>query len=179
MECYWINNNKYKLSMLLLIIPFLLNGNCSTNTDVEEGPVPFEILKEYVSYSTNGESESINKCDFDYSNVERPSYSEKLSGIELKIKNSSDFETFIECNDSVSIDFQKEFIIGGLTSLQGNWIYVNDQKLEFKNDTLIYHIGILRGFNAQPSRGIYMIKVQSIKYSEYPISFNVYWEEGE
>ncbi|HAW78786.1 MAG TPA: hypothetical protein DCX27_03130 [Balneola sp.] len=179
MELENIRSNRFRywqvLLVLILLIPFLLSSNCSTYPEIEEIEIPFEVLRAFISIKEDETFEIVDKCEYDRSKIEIPFDSENLFAVKLKLDNDFEFGKIINCNDSVNIDFQKEIIIGGITSIQGSPVYVYKQTLELKNDTLYYEVGLNRGLNAIPFVGEYMIKVLSKEYAEYPVSFNYHF----
>lgn len=167
--------NKQKLIVigLLFVVPFVLNSNCSTNTDtkLEEGPVPIEILREIISAS-----QDVISCKFNYENIDDSDYTgnKRLSRLELVIDSQAKFNTYIYCDDTVIVNFEEEFVLAGMTTSQPTLISIEEQSMELLNDSLYYRVGIQIGDATQPSAAQYIVKISSKKYLEYPLVFDVF-----
>ncbi|MEX0844567.1 MAG: hypothetical protein WD022_04765 [Balneolaceae bacterium] len=164
--------------VVLFAVPSMIGSGCSTDADlkddIEDGPVPFEILKGSLS-----PTEYVNLCFLNFENIEdtTTNIDEGLSGIELIIDSQTELNTYIICVDTVSINFEQEFLLGGITNWNTTTLRVGDQNLELSNDTLYYQVGIINRIGHSPTRGQYLIKVLSRDYLEYPVVFDIYWDE--
>lgn len=171
-------NTQHRKSVLLVIgllfaIPFILGSGCSTDADLEEGPVPFEVLRGVMS-----ESQNVVSCKFNYENIDRDSTNQEgLSGVELVIDSQTEFNAYISCDDTVNVNFEKEFVLAGMTTLQPTQIRIKEQVVGLENDSLNYRIGILKTDATTPGSAEYIVKVLSTDYLEYPVVFDIYWEE--
>lgn len=158
---------------LLFAIPFMLGSGCSTDADLEEGPVPFEVLRGVMSEPQNEVS-----CKFNYENIDQDlTNKESLSGLELVIDSKSDFDTYISCDNTVNVNFEEEFVLAGMTTPQPTEVWVKEQTVELVNDSLYYRTGILKTDATRPSGAEYIVKVLLKDYLEYPVAFDIYWEE--
>lgn len=159
---------------LLLVVPFVLGSGCSTDADFEEGPVPFEVLRGVMS-----QSQSVVRCKFNYENIDdfESSNKDSLSGLELVIDSQTEFNTYISCDDTVSVNFEEVFVLAGMTTSQPTEVRIKEQAVELVNDSLYYHIGLINTYLTRPSGAEYIIKVISRDYLEYPVVFDIYWEE--
>lgn len=159
---------------LLFAVSFILGSGCSTDVELEEEPVAFEVLRAVISGSQNEVS-----CKFNYDNIEDSdsTSNERLSGLELVIDSQTEFETYISCDDSVSVNIEEEFVLAGMTTPQPTEVWVKEQTVELVNDSLYYRVGIIKTVATRPSSAEYIIKVLSRDYLEYPVVFDIYWEE--
>jgi hypothetical protein len=159
---------------LLFAVPFMLGSGCSTATDagLEEGPVPFEVLRSVMS-----ESQNVVGCKFNRENIKNLSSTNKdsLSGLELVITTQDNFDIYISCDDTVGVDFEEEFVLAGLTTPQPTQVRIREQSVEMVNGSLHYRVGIVNTFLTTPSVAEYIIKVFSKDYLEHPIFFDIYW----
>ncbi|SMO87019.1 hypothetical protein [Gracilimonas mengyeensis] len=160
--------------VLLFTMPFVLGSGCSTDSGPEEGPVPFEILGQF-----QGLEKDVVDCHFNFSNINPDSIrkGEGLSNWEFVITTKTEFNTYINCQDSVAVNFDEEFILAGTTITQPSFPMVVGQHIKFTSNTLRYKIGIIKSVAAQPGNANYIVKVLSREYLGYPIVFDVYWEE--
>lgn len=170
------------LALFFFITVFLAIG-CSTETELkgtpvpepgpEEGPVPFEVLRRDPSGTQTVVSCRFKPGIFDPGSVNQDS----LSKHELVIDNQIDFDTYISCDDTVGLNFDEEYVLAGLSSLQPVVIRLQTITAELENDSLYLRVGLLNGHSTSPSRAEYIIKVASREYVRYPVVFNVYWEQ--
>lgn len=174
-----IHINLMPFIAVLFAMPFILGSGCSTETVFEERPVPFEVLRAIPGYSGPGGLQNVVSCKFKYENIEDPDTTSKesLSGLELLIDSQTDFDTYISCDDTVSVNFEEEFVLAGMTTLQPSEVRIKDQTVELVNDSLYFRVGIINTFLAKPGNAEYIIKVLSRNYIEYPVAFDIYWEE--
>lgn len=174
-----MNNYRLKLVFtgLLFTVPLMLGSGCSTDADtkLEEGPVPFEVLRGVMS-----ESQNVVSCKFNYENIEASdsTSNESLSGLELVIDSQTEFEAYISCDDTVKVNFEEEFVLAGMTTSQPTEVRIQEQTMELKNDSLYHRVGIVNTFLTRPSGAEYIAKVLSRDYLEYPVVFDIYWEEA-
>lgn len=139
----------------------------------EEGPVPFEVLREVFSMSQN-----IVGCEFNYESIVPDSTDmQRLSGLELVLTSQSEFETYVSCDDTVKIDFEKEYVLAGKAAFQPNQVRIKEQVVEFKNDSVYYRVELINSYLTTPGGAEYIIKVLSRDYLEYTVFFDIYWEE--
>lgn len=164
---------------LLFAIALMLGSSCSTDADLKEESVPFEILRAVPVFSTSSEQQDIVSCEFNTSIIDMDSVnaSENLSRLELVIDNPEDLTTYIICADTITVDFEVEFILAGMTTYQPTQVRIKEQTVELANDSLYYHIGLINTYLTTPSSAEYMVKVLSKNYLEYPVVFDIYWEE--
>ncbi|MEX0720697.1 MAG: hypothetical protein WD059_08525 [Balneolaceae bacterium] len=180
-EVLTIEFYKPKLFVLVLLfaMPFLLGSGCSTNADLKEEPVPFKVLRAVFGSQAVGGYQNVVSCKFNYENIDPDSNNkEGLSGLELVIDSQADFDTYISCDDTVSVNFEEEFVLAGMTTPQPTEVWVKEQTVELVNDSLYYRTGILKTDATRPSGADYIVKVLSTDYLEYPVVFDIYWEGG-
>lgn len=164
---------------LLFALPFMLGSGCSTDADLKEGPVPLKVLRAVPGPQAVGGYQSVVGCKFNYESIDLDSTNkEKLSGLELVIDSQSDFDTYISCDDTVSVNFEEEFVLAGRTTTQPTEVFIKRQNVELRNDTLYYRVGIVKTFATRPGNAEYIIKVISRDYIDYPPAFDIYWEEA-
>lgn len=75
------------LTIVLIILPVILAGECSTDSSLKEGPVSYKTLR--VIYPIWTDKESVHSCDFNQSNIEFDSTGSETGpgDIELLITN--------------------------------------------------------------------------------------------
>lgn len=167
-----------KFLFLILFASLFFNSSCSTDANFDVEPVPFEVLRGIEGVALRGPF--ISKCELNNATLGFDSQlKENLSDIELKITNTTDFQKFIICEDSINIDFNSEFLLAGRTKRPSSPISFYQQNVVLKKDTLIYFVGFVESFVHLSRKEEYIVKVLSKKYSDYPVSFNVYWKEFE
>lgn len=160
---------------LLCTLPVMLGSSCSNETEIDDGPVSFEVLRAVMQKPNN-----VIKCRFNSENIERDTTNgETLSDLELVIDTQADFDKFITCDDSVSVNFGQEFVLAGMTKTHPTEVYIFNQSVEMKRSKLYYHVGVIETFAARPSGAEYIVKIQSRDYLKYPVIFDVYWETYE
>lgn len=156
---------------LLFSLPFVLNSSCSNEAEIDDGPVPFEVLRG-VTYN----QQNVVTCKFNYKNIEPgESSTDSLSGLELVIDTQTVFGKYITCDDSVSVNFEHEFVLAGMTTLQPTMVYTKTQDVEVENGRLYFRIEIIETFATVPTSAEYIVKIQSRDYLKYPVVFDVYW----
>lgn len=171
------------LLALFFAITVFLASSCSTETELKGAPVPepepeeeplaFEILRSYMAGT-----QTVGSCTFMHDKIALTSLSnDKLSDLELVIGSEAQFDTLMHCEDTVNIDFNKEFILAGISTLQPNQIRINTQIVELVNDTVFYRIGLLSSPFHAPSRAEYVVKVSPRNHIQYPVIFSIYLEQ--
>lgn len=164
---------------LLFALPFTMGSGCSIDSDLEDGPVPFEVLRAVPGPPSADGQQSVISCGFNLSNIDMDSVNSNqgLSGLELLIDTPQGFTKYLTCADTVEVNFEEEFVLAGMTPTQPHCVSVNKQGLELRNNRLMYKVEILPLECAKPESASYIVKVVSKDYLNYPVSFNIYMEE--
>jgi hypothetical protein len=157
---------------LLSVLPVVLAVGCTTEAESDKGPVQFEVLRKFMA-----EPHEV-KCSFKQGLARDSVGSEGLSNLEKVIKSQAEFDAYISCDDTVSIDFDKEYVLAGISTYQPNQIRIEELALERAKGSLTFRVGLQNSAATSPSRAEYIIKVKSRDYVEYPVVFDVYWKEG-
>lgn len=163
----------YFVVVVLFAMLFLLGSGCSTDADLDEGPIPFEILAQHSS----GGGGSVHFCSLNMGNLDFSNDTSitNLGDIELVIANSTDYTTYMSCADSIHIDFDTEFVLAGFTRLTSTHGILK-QEVVFYTDTLRYRVEVSRVGWATPGTLTYIVKL-SREFYQYPVVFDIYWEE--
>lgn len=122
-------------------------------------PVPFKILGSDTVY-----------CGL--KNIDYKSSVDEFSGVELIIPNENDYQKYITCSEKAYVNFDEDFVLAGISTIQPNCVFVKQQDVQLISDTLKYIITIGDMDCAMPSRAQYMVVV-SKKYFDHPIKFVV------
>lgn len=139
----------------------------------EEGPVPFEVLRN----SNSEASQRVVNCWFNDENIDPNSADEEsLSALELVIGSKIDFDTYISCNDTVTVNFEEDLVLAGMTIMHPVRVLTTGLTVELVNDSIYFRIGLLSGSTHAPSRAEYIIKISG-DYTKYPVIFDAYWED--
>jgi hypothetical protein len=178
---------------LLFVMPLVLGIGCTLESEPEEevvaeiepeeevelepeledGPVPFGVLRN----SNSEASQRVVSCWFNEENINSNSANEEsLSGFELVIDSQIDFDTYISCNDTVSVNLEEELVLAGMTTIHPVRVLTKGLTVEIINDSIYFRVGLLSGHTHAPSRAEYIIKISG-DYIKYPVIFDVYWEE--
>lgn len=147
---------KYKLLINKIIFVFLFMGIYScVSPEPEPGPVPFTVLDNF----------RLQNIDFNAS-------VDSLSGVELIITNQNDYEKYLIFSEQVEVNFDEDFVLAGISTVQPHCVYVKEQSLQLLSNTLQYTVTIGDMDCTMPERAKYGIVI-SRNYVDYPVEFIV------
>ncbi|MFO7446007.1 MAG: hypothetical protein R6W90_06545 [Ignavibacteriaceae bacterium] len=148
----------FPLLILSLVSCNLLSSD-DDNSSKKDEPVyvPIKILEDNSIF-----------CMPNYTDCQETENS--LSCIELVIDNDNDFNKYFTCSEQVKINYNEDFVLAGISTLQPNCIYVKDQTVQLSLDTIRYKVTIGDMDCAMPQRAKYIILI-SKKYVGYPVKF--------
>lgn len=135
-------------------------------------PIEFEVLRKVMT-----EPLSIVECDFK-NEVELIQSADivGLSNVELVIKSQAELNAYLTCADSIAIDFSKEYVFAGKSRGHSNQVQIDSIGVEMINGSVFFRVGLLNSYLNSPSTSEYIVKVNSREYVDYPVVFDVYWE---
>lgn len=155
-----LNRIIFLLIILTLFSCNLLNPDNENSLRTDEPiPVPFKTLGSDTVY-----------CGLQ--NIDYKASVDELSGVELIITNESDYKKYITCSEQVKINFDEDFVLAGISTIQPNCVYVKQQNVQLLSDTLKYKVTIGDMDCAMPDRAQYIVVV-SKKYFDHPVKFIV------
>ena len=139
----------------------------STKTDFEEGPVPFEVLREHYDGICN-----LNFAALDSTAFNKDEYD--LSKVEVIIDNLEDFDQLVTCHEDLEIDFNEYLVLAGMSRTHHQCVKIRKQEVFLANNVLFYRIDLREADCMTPEAASYMVKVPA-KYGDLSIKFEIFW----
>ncbi len=97
--------------------------------------------------------------------------------MEFVLTTQKELDKYVICQDVDEVDFEREFVLAGMSAYQPTYPSIKEQNVRFSNDSLYYEIELQMGSREETRAAIYIVKILSREYLGYPVVFNIYWEE--